>query len=64
MLGFDPVYGARPLRRVIRRLIENPLATALIGNAFKDGDTIRADVDPTNDEALSLWAGALVPQSA
>jgi ATP-dependent Clp protease ATP-binding subunit ClpB len=62
MLGFDPIYGARPLRRVIRRLIENPLATALIGNHFKDGDTITVDVDPINDEALTLRSGALSSQ--
>jgi ATP-dependent Clp protease ATP-binding subunit ClpA len=39
--GFDPVYGARPLKRVIQRKIQNPLALALLEGKFGDGDTIR-----------------------
>jgi len=42
--GFDPVYGARPLKRAIQRYIENPLAEALLGGAFVPGDVIKADV--------------------
>ena len=42
--GFDPVYGARPLKRAIQREIENPLATKLLENAFVSGDTILIDV--------------------
>ena len=38
--GFDPVYGARPLKRAIQRLIENPLAEALLGGEFTTGDRI------------------------
>ena len=38
--GFDPVYGARPLKRAIQRLIENPLAEAILAGAFAPGDTI------------------------
>ncbi len=38
--GFDPVYGARPLKRAIQRLIENPLAEALLGCDFTTGDRI------------------------
>ncbi len=38
--GYDPVYGARPLKRVIRHLIEDPLAEALLGGQFIPGDTI------------------------
>ena len=44
--GYDPTYGARPLRRVIQQRIENPLATRLLGGDFPSGTTIRADVDP------------------
>ena len=40
--GFDPVYGARPLKRAIQRLIENPLAEALLAGDFIPGDTIEA----------------------
>ncbi len=40
--GFDPVYGARPLKRAIQQQIENPLAQALLSGAFGPGDHIRA----------------------
>jgi ATP-dependent Clp protease ATP-binding subunit ClpB len=39
--GYDPVYGARPLRRVIRTVLENPLAKALLANTFSAGSTIQ-----------------------
>jgi ATP-dependent Clp protease ATP-binding subunit ClpB len=42
--GFDPQYGARPLRRAIQRSIENPLAKQLLAGEFKAGDTVRIDV--------------------
>ncbi len=42
--GFDPVYGARPLRRAIQRLIENPLSRHIIGGKFRKGSTINIDV--------------------
>jgi len=38
--GYDPVYGARPLKRLIQRSIQNPLALKLLAGEFKDGDTI------------------------
>ncbi len=41
-IGFDPVYGARPLKRVIQQEVENPLAQALLKGEFKGGDTIEA----------------------
>lgn len=42
--GYDPVYGARPLKRAIRQTIENPLAEELLLGQFVPGDTIKADV--------------------
>jgi ATP-dependent Clp protease ATP-binding subunit ClpB len=39
--GWDPAYGARPLKRAIQRLVENPLALRLLAGEFGDGDTIR-----------------------
>lgn len=51
-MGYDPVYGARPLRRVIRKHIENPLANKLLSGEFKDGDRILVDLDPTQGHAL------------
>jgi ATP-dependent Clp protease ATP-binding subunit ClpC len=43
--GFDPVYGARPLRRAIQRLIENPLSKRIIAGEFKKDSTIKVDID-------------------
>ncbi len=42
--GYDPVFGARPLRRVIQRKIGDPLALALLEGRFHDGDTVHVDV--------------------
>jgi ATP-dependent Clp protease ATP-binding subunit ClpB len=42
--GWDPTYGARPLKRAIQRLVENPLAVRLLDNEFADGDTVLVDV--------------------
>jgi ATP-dependent Clp protease ATP-binding subunit ClpB len=41
--GYDPVYGARPLRRAIQRELENPLAKRILGGEFASGDTVRVD---------------------
>lgn len=42
-MGYDPVYGARPLKRAIQRQLENPLATKLLEGTFTEGDTIMVD---------------------
>jgi ATP-dependent Clp protease ATP-binding subunit ClpB len=42
--GWDPVYGARPLKRAIQRLVQDPLAMMLLEGKFSDGDTIEVDV--------------------
>jgi ATP-dependent Clp protease ATP-binding subunit ClpB len=41
--GFDPVYGARPLKRAIQQQLENPLATAILSGTYTAGDLIRVD---------------------
>jgi ATP-dependent Clp protease ATP-binding subunit ClpB len=41
--GWDPAYGARPLKRALQRLVENPLALRLLEGDFAEGDTIRVD---------------------
>jgi ATP-dependent Clp protease ATP-binding subunit ClpA len=46
--GTDPAYGARPLKRTIQRLVENPLARALLKGEFSPGDTIKIDADPVS----------------
>jgi ATP-dependent Clp protease ATP-binding subunit ClpB len=44
--GSDPTFGARPLKRTIQRLVENPLARTLIEGRFRPGQAIRVDADP------------------
>ena len=41
--GYDPQFGARPLKRVVQQRIENPIASGILSGGFKDGDTIRVD---------------------
>jgi len=43
--GYDPVFGARPLKRTIQQRLENPLAAELLAGKFSDGDTIKIDAD-------------------
>jgi ATP-dependent Clp protease ATP-binding subunit ClpB len=43
--GYDPVFGARPLKRTIQQRLENPLATELLEGQFTDGDKIKIDAD-------------------
>ena len=42
-VGFDPVYGARPLKRAIQQQLENPLAQRILAGEFASGDTVRVD---------------------
>ena len=49
--GFDPVYGARPLKRAIQQQVENPLANAILSGRFRPGDTIDVGV---SDEGLAF----------
>lgn len=50
--GYDPVYGARPLKRVIQQKLENPLAQSLLNGHFKTGDTIKIEC---KDEQLHFY---------
>jgi len=47
--GYDPVYGARPLRRLVQSAIGDPLAKALLAGQIHDGGTVRVDMLPTGD---------------
>lgn len=49
--GFNPVYGARPLKRIIRQMVENPLSKMILSQKFKKGDTIKIDL---NDDKLKF----------
>jgi ATP-dependent Clp protease ATP-binding subunit ClpB len=43
--GYDEVYGARPLKRLLKKELENKLAYAILSGAIKDGDVVMVDVD-------------------
>ncbi|HRK30733.1 MAG TPA: ATP-dependent chaperone ClpB [Tepidisphaeraceae bacterium] len=55
--GYDPAYGARPLKRLIQQRIENPLASRLLSGEFGEGDTIEVDVD-ANRQDFTFRGGA------
>ena len=46
--GYDPVYGARPLRRAIQRYVENSISTKILQGEFKEGDTIAISLQEDN----------------
>ena len=58
--GTDPAYGARPLKRTIQRLVENPLARALVSGEFRPGDRVTADADLTSGTLVFSTDGATV----
>ena len=47
--GFDPVYGARPLKRTIQRDVQNPLAMKILAGEFGEGDTVEIGVDKAGE---------------
>ena len=65
-VGFDPVYGARPLKRAIQQQLENPLAPKILAGEFGSGDTVQVDADGGHlvfaraDPAFSRRAAAFV----
>jgi ATP-dependent Clp protease ATP-binding subunit ClpB len=56
--GWDPTFGARPLKRALQRLVENPLAKSLLESQFAEGDTVRVDAE--NGELVFEKAAAPV----
>ena len=51
--GYDPIYGARPLKRYVQQAVETPLARLLVGGKIRDGQTVTVDV---KDEQLDFTA--------
>jgi ATP-dependent Clp protease ATP-binding subunit ClpB len=47
--GYDPAYGARPLRRTVQRLVQDPLAMRILDGSVLPGDLVRVDVEPESD---------------
>ena len=54
MTGFDPVYGARPLRRLVQTTIEDELARQVLSGRISDGDVVRFDVDEGKDGLVAM----------
>jgi len=50
--GYDPAYGARPLKRVIQKQIQDQLALKILEGRFKEGDTVTVDVDSRKGELV------------
>ena len=59
--GYDPLYGARPLRRAIERYVENPLSTRVLRGEFREGDTIKVDL---RGDALTFTAKVIAKSYA
>ncbi len=59
--GFNPVYGARPLRRTVQRLLETPISRELLRGVFKEGDTIEVDLE--NGQLVLHRGGVLEMES-
>jgi ATP-dependent Clp protease ATP-binding subunit ClpA len=59
--GFDPQYGARPLRRTIQRLVENPVARGILQGEYREGDTVVLDVEDGKIVARLLVPAAQAP---
>ncbi len=53
-VGYDPVYGARPLKRAVQRYLQDPLAEKLLGGEIPDGSTVHID---EGDGALEIRVG-------
>ena len=52
--GYDPVFGARPLKRAIQNYLLNPLSSKIISGDFKEGDTLTVDVSKRDNETLEF----------
>jgi ATP-dependent Clp protease ATP-binding subunit ClpB len=59
-VGFDPVFGARPLKRAIQQRIENPLSKLLLEGRFPPKTAIAVDVDPIRDPGVFSFSQAVL----
>ncbi len=62
--GYDPVYGARPLKRAIQRLLQNPLALAVLEGEYQEGERIRVDRAKDGNSLTFQRVSAAAPQPA
>jgi len=59
--GYDPAFGARPLRRALQKHVESPLSVSLLSGEFKSGDTVIVDVDEETEKLFFQSLGEPVP---
>jgi ATP-dependent Clp protease ATP-binding subunit ClpC len=59
--GYDPAFGARPLRRALQKHVESPLSVKLLKGEFSEGDTIIVDVDDLKENLIFRHADEAVP---
>jgi ATP-dependent Clp protease ATP-binding subunit ClpB len=64
MTGYDRAYGARPLKRAIQRLIQDPLAIKILDGEVLHGDTVKVDADPLNNRLKFEVANRQVSEPA
>ena len=62
--GYDPQFGARPLKRAIQRLIQDPLAMKLLDGEITPGETLTVDADPKRGEMTFAAAAAKTAKRA
>jgi ATP-dependent Clp protease ATP-binding subunit ClpC len=55
--GFDPAFGARPLKRALQKYVESPLSVRLLGGEFSGGSTVVVDVDESDNKTLAFKQG-------
>jgi ATP-dependent Clp protease ATP-binding subunit ClpB len=61
--GYDPAFGARPLKRAIQRLVADPLALQFLDDRFREGDTVRVDVTDDEEELSFSRVPGTKPES-
>jgi ATP-dependent Clp protease ATP-binding subunit ClpC len=59
--GFDPTFGARPLKRALQKHVESPLSVSLLGGQFSEGDKIIVDVDDVTEKLVFRQVGQSIP---
>ena len=58
--GYDPIFGARPLRRAMQRYVENPIANRILSADFSQGDTVLVTVDEVSKRLVFTKTGARI----
>jgi ATP-dependent Clp protease ATP-binding subunit ClpB len=64
LTGYERAYGARPLKRALQRLIQDPLALKILDGEVLHGDNVLVDADPLNNRLSFVVAGREIPQAA